>query len=167
VKTIAAFRDLSQAHLAKGKLEAEGVFSILLDEYLVGIDWVYSQAIGGVKLQVRDSDVKRAHNILKEDCSDILRKKNLDMPAEVCPKCGSCNISVQRYSLWSLIPSLFFLCPIFFRRKNWRCTDCGEVCNGLLSPSLRLMARYSDLSKPSPAGAPGGRSLDRSCVPCF
>ena len=50
MKTVASFRDASQARPAKGRMEAEGISAFVLDEYLVGIDWMYSQAIAGVKV---------------------------------------------------------------------------------------------------------------------
>jgi hypothetical protein len=119
MKTVASFRDASQAYLAKGRLETEGISAILLDEYLVGIDWTYSQAIGGVKVQVTEADHERASKILQQDCSDKLKAMDIGASSEeVCPRCGSTSIAAQRYSLWSLIPSLLFLAPSFFGERS-------------------------------------------------
>ena len=131
MKTVASFREPYKAHLAKGKLEVEDIQAIVLDEHLVQMDWVLSQAIGGVKLQVTEEDFDRAREILGADYIDELsevEEAQLEpTPDEVCPKCGSDLISSHRYSLWSLIPSLLFLLPIFFRRKKWVCNDCGAT----------------------------------------
>lgn len=54
------------AHLAKAKLESEGVEVFLKDEMTVQVHNFYSNAIGGVKLQVRSADVDTAHHILVE-----------------------------------------------------------------------------------------------------
>jgi ribosomal protein S27AE len=127
LKTVATFREAYQAHLAKGRLEAEGISAIVLDEYTVGINWMYSQAIGGVKLEVQDLDYDRALKILKEDYGQDLMAQQDDISKDVCPRCGSPSISVRPYSVWWLIPSLLFLVPIFFRRKKWKCSNCGAV----------------------------------------
>jgi predicted RNA-binding Zn-ribbon protein involved in translation (DUF1610 family) len=127
VRPVATFREAYQAYLGKGKLEAEGISSIVVDEYLVGINWMYSQAIGGVKLQVPEADYERAADLLKEDYAKDLEAMEQEITKETCPKCGSRSISLRAYSKWWLIPSLFFAAPIFFRKKKWRCADCGEV----------------------------------------
>jgi hypothetical protein len=127
VKTIATFREAYQAYLAKGKLEAEGISSIVVDEYLVGIDWMLSQAIGGVKVQVAEADYERAAQILKEDYTKDLDALDQEGPKDSCPKCGSLLISLRPYSRWWLIPSLYFYAPIFYRRKKWRCTNCSAI----------------------------------------
>ena len=127
MKTVATFREGYQAYLAKGKLEAEGISSVVVDEYLIGINWMYSQTIGGVKVQVAEADYERAEKILKEDYSKDVDALDQEGPKESCPKCGSPSISLRPYSRWWLIPSLFFEAPIFFRRKKWRCTSCGAI----------------------------------------
>lgn len=60
------FRDLPEALLAKGALEAAGIESHLLDENLVRLDWFYSNAIGGVRLCVRVKDASAAFRILNQ-----------------------------------------------------------------------------------------------------
>ena len=63
------------------------------------------------------------------------RKPSLDIFEEapelespdVCPECGSRSIEPRQYSLWSLIPSLILLLPIFFPRKKWICRLCRAV----------------------------------------
>jgi hypothetical protein len=127
VKTVATFREAYQAYLAKGKLEAEGISSIVVDEYVVGINWMYSQAVGGVKVQVAEADYERAAQILKEDYTKDIDALDQEGPKDSCPKCASLSISLRPYAWWWLIPSLFFEAPIFFRRKKWRCNNCGAI----------------------------------------
>lgn len=131
MKIVAAYRDVYLAHLAKGKLETEGIHAVVADEYLVGINWMYSQAIGGVKVQVPERDLEGAKNILEADYSENIKAiENAYSETDsenICPKCGSSTISLRPYSIWSLIPSLLFLLSIFFRRKKWACQRCGTV----------------------------------------
>jgi len=63
---IRKFRDLPEAWLAKGALDAAGIESHLLDENLVRLDWFYSNAIGGVRLCVRVADAAQAFRVLNQ-----------------------------------------------------------------------------------------------------
>src|SRR3989304_9322728 len=62
--TILAFTYPHEAHLAKGKLESEGIDVQIKDEMTVQVHNFYSNAIGGVKLLVHKTDFKRANQIL-------------------------------------------------------------------------------------------------------
>lgn len=55
-----------------GRLEAEGIEAWLADEHLVQTDWLYSIAVGGIKLQVRPEHAQRALEILNTDYSGEL-----------------------------------------------------------------------------------------------
>ncbi len=55
----------TQAHLAKAKLEPAGIEVFLKDELTAQVNNFYSNAIDGVKLQVKSEEVKRAYEILK------------------------------------------------------------------------------------------------------
>ncbi len=62
--TIISFTYPHEAHLAKSKLESEGIHVILKDELTTQVNNFYSNAIGGVKLQINESDVIPAKQIL-------------------------------------------------------------------------------------------------------
>lgn len=49
---------------------------------------------------------------------------------EICPDCGSAAVSLREYSPWSLIPSIMFLLPVFFRKKGMVCKECGASWKG-------------------------------------
>ncbi|MEZ5581637.1 MAG: DUF2007 domain-containing protein [Candidatus Competibacteraceae bacterium] len=67
--TIARFDFLPQAEIVRGRLLAEGIDCRLADQHLVQTDWLYSLAVGGIKLQVETKDVERALAILERDYS--------------------------------------------------------------------------------------------------
>lgn len=133
MRTVAAFSDVYAAYIAKGRLEAEGIEANIIDEHLVAIDWTYSQAIGGVKVQVAERDFDLAVQILSSDQSPIDSALDTANEEEVfedrCPECGSLSVSPQPYSLWTVVSSVvsFFLfdLPVFSARKRWVCNDCG------------------------------------------
>lgn len=62
--TIATFMFPTEVFPYKSRLEAEGIATRVLDELTVQVNNFYSNAIGGVKLQVLRADEKRAIEIL-------------------------------------------------------------------------------------------------------
>src|SRR5688500_18358504 len=72
--TILTFTYPQDAYIIKGRLEAEGIDCFLKDKLTVQVDNFYTNALGGVKLQVKDSDSERASDILKE--AGYLREKD-------------------------------------------------------------------------------------------
>ena len=70
--TVATFDDMPAAHIALGRLHAEGLQARLADENLVQTDWLYSIAVGGIKLQVDPQDAPLAVEILARDDGHLL-----------------------------------------------------------------------------------------------
>ena len=64
--TIISFTYPHEAHLAKGKLESEGIQVWIKDELTAQVNNFYSNAIGGVKLLVQESDFYQAYKILND-----------------------------------------------------------------------------------------------------
>lgn len=66
MKVVATFVYPHEANLADSLLQSEGIESILEDEFTVGIYNGISNALGGVKLLVKEKDFERAIEILTE-----------------------------------------------------------------------------------------------------
>lgn len=64
--TIRTFTYTHEAQLAKAILESGGIEVLLKDEFITQVYSFYSTAIGGVKLQVMDSDYQDAMQVLTE-----------------------------------------------------------------------------------------------------
>jgi hypothetical protein len=64
------FRDLPEALVAKGRLDSAGIKCFLSDENTVRMDWLWSNALGGVRLWVREDDVAQAVELLDHDFSN-------------------------------------------------------------------------------------------------
>ncbi|RYE21427.1 MAG: DUF2007 domain-containing protein [Sphingobacteriales bacterium] len=64
--TIATFSTSIEAHIQKGYLENEGIPCFLKDEHTISANPMYDVAMGGIKLQVWESDAQRAYNLLQE-----------------------------------------------------------------------------------------------------
>jgi hypothetical protein len=57
---------LPEAQMLKSLLEGSGVTDFLPDEYTLQNNWMWTNAIGGVRIQVRDEDAGRAREILSQ-----------------------------------------------------------------------------------------------------
>ncbi len=130
LKTIASYRDLPLAELAKAKLESEGIFCFLANKNHVGLNWLYSFALGGVKVQVKSEDSESAIEILNSDQSSDLSDIEDSFPAlekdDICIECGSSNLELINASRKAGAFSLLFGLPLIFFRKRYRCRDCGN-----------------------------------------
>jgi hypothetical protein len=64
--TIKTFTYPHEVAIIRGRLESEGIECVTQDELMAQVNPFYSNAIGGVKLQVRERDLPQAIDILKE-----------------------------------------------------------------------------------------------------
>ncbi|HWP95173.1 MAG TPA: hypothetical protein VNL72_05505 [Gammaproteobacteria bacterium] len=70
--TVGVYETFPDAHIALGKLAAEGIEAHLDDAHVVQADWLYALAFGGIKLRVAAADAERARRILAADHSAAL-----------------------------------------------------------------------------------------------
>ena len=120
--TIAAFENALEAEISRGRLAAEEIEARLLDSNTVSVNWGLSNAIGGVKLAVRQTDVARAKSILALDHSI----NELDSGWGSCPSCGSKQLQVKtdrRFSSWVW---LLLGIPLLFPKAVYFCKSCGQ-----------------------------------------
>ena len=142
--TIATFSHDWEANLARIRLEEEDIESVVTDDVVSNVNWLWTNAIGGVKVQVRESDTERAVQALEEeppgaDAEGPPMEPGPDEEQEaepeveptaaeetVCPACGSSEVC--REALWSLpmvISVLLLWFPLPFVRRRWVCMRCG------------------------------------------
>jgi len=132
--TIARFNNPVEAHLVRTKLESEGIDCAVIDEIRGSTGWQYAIAIGGVRLQVNESDAQRALEILQGFQDEPIG----DEPAEeqiaesetesdrCCPRCGAAEIQYEEFSRRLVFISLVFLgFPLPFLKRRWTCRNCG------------------------------------------
>jgi hypothetical protein len=75
--TVATYDKVTDAHIALGRLSAEGIEAQLFDQNMVQMDWLYSIALGGIKLRVARGDEKAARKVLETDYSKTLEDADL------------------------------------------------------------------------------------------
>jgi len=64
------YRDMPQAFVEKSVLEDAGIACFLADDNVVRMDWLWSNAIGGIKLVVREKDAEEAEKLLSASPAD-------------------------------------------------------------------------------------------------
>lgn len=109
----------------RSKLESMGIECFVKDELTVQVHNFYSNAIGGIKLQVKEVDFEAAKDILEEqfdlkaDYSDATIK---------CPNCGSGNVEGKGLNgKISLLILMITGLPIPIFKSKLNCFDCNEA----------------------------------------
>jgi hypothetical protein len=64
--TVATFDLAAKAEVAKNVLDDAGIPAVITDAEIVAMDWLISNAVGGIKVQVREEDAERAAEVLDE-----------------------------------------------------------------------------------------------------
>ena len=117
MKTVAAYSKPEEAYLAKARLESDGINASIRDDVTVSLCWLYSNAIGGVKVEVEDDDYDRAREVL------ALPKVNAGLLR--CPHCGSDEVRLRELSpLAAICIGIGFILP--FRSRKADCLSCRQ-----------------------------------------
>src|SRR5947209_4484756 len=88
------YRDLHEAMMAKGALDSAGIPSFMADENTVRMDWMWSNAIGGIRLFVREEDASDAGDLLDQPIPERLEVPDVgEYQQPSCPQCGSLDVS--------------------------------------------------------------------------
>jgi hypothetical protein len=128
--TLRSYRDPIDAELAKAQLEDAGIPAIVIDRYLVSIQWLYSGAIGGVKVKVDESDLGIAREVLREnrsaDLADIPESHTPLADGDRCPVCGSSEVTISRVQRKAAAISLAIGIPLVAWRRRWICRACSH-----------------------------------------
>ncbi|MCF8719267.1 putative signal transducing protein [Nitrospina gracilis] len=125
--TIARYSMPYEAHLAKARLEAEGIPVFIADEHLLSINWLYTPAVGGIKVQVPEDWVDAAKDILTTDHQDEIAEIDTEPPI-TCPRCGGQDATMVLGDPLMLILTFVLLgAPLFFLRQTMKCHTCGHL----------------------------------------
>jgi DNA-directed RNA polymerase subunit RPC12/RpoP len=147
--TVLTFTFVHEVAIIRGRLEAEGITCFVKDEFTAQVQPFYSNAIGGVKLQVRESDLNQAIEILKE--TGYIKDEEIQPPPELfrlnkhvdnqrisikdgkitCPVCGSEEVAKSKKAGWlffltSFVSLLLFMVPTPIFQKTYYCFDCKQ-----------------------------------------
>lgn len=114
------YENAIEANRDKQILAENNIQSFIANEQTIQSDWLLSQALGGIQLQVFENDFENAGKILQEynenDKTTLEVEHTVEDPKFdfVCPKCGSNHIyrddSATSFFGISLITSHKFIC---------------------------------------------------------
>ncbi len=134
--TISKFVSLGEAKLAQGKLVCAGISAFVCDENMHAMNWHMGMALGGIRLQVPDSQVVRALEVLEDfdpEETDALEFEGEDddemEEVACCPECESLEIrevassNPRQITLWSSAIPLPE--PPTQVTRRWKCLMCG------------------------------------------
>ncbi len=136
--TVMTFYLPQDAYMARNLLESENIEVFLQNELTIQENNLYSNAVGGVILQVLNTNAERAVKLLTEGGyikSDALQEdtpvEELSLKAGMdlkhCPYCQSDNIGKKRDAnslTWFVYMILGLFFPIF--KTNYICFDCKK-----------------------------------------
>jgi hypothetical protein len=140
--TVMSFSFPHEAHMVKAYLESCGIITNLKDEMAAQLQEL-ANAVGGVKVLVKESDYEESIQLLKDGgyltgdkpeedkkIDVILVDKIID--TKTCPFCNSDNIARQKKpNIFSLTISIFlgllFTGAVFpAYRSTYKCFDCEK-----------------------------------------
>ena len=128
---IASYSFPHQAHIAKASLDAANIPCFIANEYTINMQWLYSNAMGGVSLSVPSAFKEEAIEIINRDYSDAVEKEFEVLEEEEknsCPDCGSEQL--EPYTIGKKSAFIVFLLlgfPLFFYKHGYKCNKCEHI----------------------------------------
>jgi hypothetical protein len=129
--TVGRYRDMPEAIVARAVLEGAGIKCLLRDENTVRTDWLLSNLIGGMRLQVAAEDEATAREVLSQPApQQFATDSGEEFVQPVCPKCGSTDVVANDPDRKVMAASMLIRIPLPHRRPSeaeWRCLQCDTV----------------------------------------
>jgi ribosomal protein S27AE len=120
--TLRSFDNYFLANITLTKLQDAGVECYLKDENTVTIDPILSNAIGGIKLVVKETDASDAKQLLQQFDEEYLKSVK-------CPKCSATEITlVTKPGASNYITAIFtwlFSSYAVAAESIYQCGKCG------------------------------------------
>ena len=116
------FDNYFYANITLTKLQDAGIDCWLKDEHTVTIDPILSNAVGGIKLVVKDTDVEEAIKLLQHFDEEYMRSIK-------CPNCGQTTITqINKPGATNFITSILtwiFSSYAVATEQVYKCSNCG------------------------------------------
>ncbi|MGQ9661847.1 MAG: putative signal transducing protein [Kiritimatiellia bacterium] len=118
--TLTVARSLVEADLICSSLAANEIITFVPDQFAVAAQPLYGGALGGIRIQVAETDLARAREVLQSFYPGRLP------PRQACPRCGSDRIVRHPWPARYLWFSILLLgVPLLWMRRRYRCGECG------------------------------------------
>lgn len=119
--TVSSYLWLHEALVVSSLLEVAGIPSYLQNANIIRLNWVYANAIQGLRVQVPVTRGEEARAMLSSNT--VLE----DMPSpDPCANCGarSCQL-VHPGRRLGFLTWLLIGFPLWYPRAVWKCVQCG------------------------------------------
>ncbi|MDQ8204932.1 hypothetical protein [Pelagicoccus sp. SDUM812003] len=114
MRTVNSFTKSEDAHLFASMLEGNGLHPNVRDDNMSSVQWLYTQAVGGVKVEVPDSEYEQA--------IELMNLPRAEESSFSCPHCGSSDVALRQLSgitaLFIILGTL--LVPVVSRKADCR-----------------------------------------------
>ena len=124
--TAGTFSFPHEAEIARSTLEAEGITAYVADAHTINMQWLYSNAMGGVRVQVHLQNLEAAKEILNTDYSSLVESEVGENEKRECSKCGGVLEPYTKGKRPAFLVFLLFGFPLFFYKHGFRCVSCGS-----------------------------------------
>lgn len=128
IVTLVTYMFPAEAYPLMTQLELEGIECFLGDENIVSVQPFLSNAVGGVKVKIKECDSEKALLLLKQLTQNKKKEeKKIDekwakdfLPVDTyCPECESHQVYQRKFSFYKTI-------LLAFQTKYYYCADCGH-----------------------------------------
>ena len=128
---LASYPTIWEAEIVVGRLQAEGIDAQLRDQHIVSTNWLYSNAVGGVKVMVPHDQLEMARSILEAPIEEY--EEDTPPGWGSCIECGSTDLEpiTSRRSAW--ISYLLLGFPLFAAKRKLHCLKCGHLTDNGIS----------------------------------
>ena len=146
------FTTLGEAEAAVTALDAGGIEVTLFDDEFVAVNWMISNAVGGVKVVIREEDYDAAADILDfaaEEAQEPDEEAVEPPPSTEVPRCPACGLdtitTLRKLPMFFVLAALLYgvglavnrpalagaaiivLAIVLMAAPRHRCTSCGEA----------------------------------------
>lgn len=129
--TVSVHTNSIEAHIVRGRLEAESIPAHVAFQHHIWMDWSKSLALGLVRVQVPPSYEHQSLAVLADirsgTYSAIIEAEHEGPFTLCCPDCGSFQTQVSKWSgKLALFMFFAFVLPVPYTNHSWRCAACGR-----------------------------------------
>ena len=129
---IRRFRDMPAALLGKSILDSAGIESFLSDQNTIRMDWLWSNALGQLRLWVRQEDAQAATELLDQQVVDDFPVDGVGEFKQIhCPACNSLDVNYVETSGKTLLLGS----PDISEPTHWTCNSCNHQWSEPAAPA--------------------------------
>lgn len=127
--TLKVFDTAIEAHILKNKLEGDGILCFIMDENIVTLNPLLNFAVGGIRLQINEEDLKKA----KEHLDELEQQPYTDDQGSIikCPNCESDKIYSDFKSMKdakgfiAMVAAFLFSAFPIYSKSVYKCKKCN------------------------------------------